>query len=283
MFPVTIYYFPLLKNRGLPHESEKKKEVMLTAYDYQTARYAVEAGVDILLVGDSLGTNVLGYSSVHDVTLSDMLHHTRAVKRGAGTAIVVSDLPYTSMKTPEKCRDHAQSLLENGADMVKIEVETGRAPYLDLLNREKIPFCGHIGFTPQTPGLSVSLQGKTARRATELLSLAKHIEHAGAKYLILELIPYNIAAHITSSVQTPTIGIGAGPYCNGEVQVWYDICGISEKTYRHTQVFAPVGREIRTAFTEYVHAVQHDRFPTIKNAGVAPEETLLTLTGEIHP
>ncbi|MGM0463002.1 MAG: 3-methyl-2-oxobutanoate hydroxymethyltransferase [Fibrobacterota bacterium] len=259
-----------MKNLNYP----ATRTAMLTAYDYPGARYAEKAGIDCILVGDSLGTNILGYETVRDVTIEDMLHHTRAVRRGALHTYIIADLPFQSLYSPDLCLRDAEMLLDCGADAVKIEVEDNKEEHLKLLRAKNIPFCGHIGFTPQTAWLTPSLQGATPERAKELYRFARQVEYYGGEYLILELLPANLAEFITEHSTVPTIGIGSGPHCAGEVQVCLDICGISEKIYRHSHLFAPAGDEIQRAYTRYVRDVKNGNFPTQSNSRTVPQDII---------
>lgn len=251
--------------------------VMLTAYDALVAKIAVRAGVDILLVGDSVGTNVLGYTSIQEVTLEDICHHTAAVRRGAPSTHVMSDLPYEVVYGDVDIVEAARKICSAGADSVKIELEDTRSEMAKKLVDAGFAVCTHIGYTPQTPDLSVSVQGKDERRARELIKLAKESEAVGAFMIVLELIPAQLAQCITQELSIPTIGIGAGPHCSGQVQVCYDITGFSDHAYRHTQVFASAMDAQYAAFQEYTNAVRGTTFPTLKNCASVPESFIESL------
>lgn len=242
-----------------------KKIAMITAYDSPTAKMAIEASADILLVGDSLGTNTLGYDTVREVTVADICHHTAAVRRGAPEAFILSDIPWKAMETPGNCLAAAQRILNSGANAIKIEVEAGREAFLDILAENNIEVCSHVGYTPQTPGLPVTVQGKNLARAIEIVQLAQLSEEHGASMIVLELIPAELADLITDLLTIPTIGIGAGPFCNGQVQVYYDIAGFSDKTFRHAKLYRNAGEELATAFKEYVDEVHDGFFPRMNN------------------
>lgn len=249
-----------------------KKIAMLTTYDYPSAKMAVEAGADVLLVGDSLGTNTLGYDTVRDVTVTDICHHTAAVRRGAPEAYILADIPWEAMETPETCLEAAEEILDNGANAVKIEVEADREEYIDILVANNIAVCSHVGYTPQTPGLPVTVQGKELNRALEIIELAQLSEKHGASMIVLELIPAELAALITERLTIPTIGIGAGPHCSGQVQVYYDIAGFSDRIFRHAKEYSNAGGALAKAFTDYVNEVHEETFPTMDNCASVSQD-----------
>lgn len=244
--------------------------VSLTAYDYPTARILDQCGVDIVLVGDSLGTNVLGYPSVESVTLNDMLHHVRAVKRGVKNAFLLADMPFQTYESPEMSVKTAQVLIEAGADGVKFE---GPLPKVaEALASADVFVCGHLGYTPQTqrkPGV----KGKTATYAAALVKQAIELEQAGASLVVLELIPTEVAEAITGILSIPTIGIGAGSKTSGQILVLNDLVGFTERGFRHSARLAECGKEIAGAVSQYVKSVQGTEFPTHENAiGLQAEE-----------
>lgn len=253
----------------------EKPIAMLTCYDALTAKIAEEAGVDYLLVGDSGGTNVLGYKNVNEVKLDDMIFMTKSVKRAATKCKIITDLPYeTVYKNSENIVANAKKLLDSGADMVKIEVEFETRHTLSLLGAAKIPVCAHIGYTPQTPNLKLSVQGKDAVRARELVEFAKFSQKTGAKMIVLELIPANLAKHISEILDIPTIGIGAGQFCDGQVQVWCDIAGFSPKIYKHSKLFANAKETLLSAFAGYAKEVKNKKFPTEENSSMVDDRLL---------
>lgn len=258
-----------------------KKIAMITTYDYPTAKMAVEAGADVLLVGDSLGPNTLGYESVREVTIHDICHHTAAVRRGAPDAYILSDIPWEAMETPETCLEASKEILNSGANAVKIEVEAGRKEYLALLRDNNIYVCAHVGYTPQTPGLSVTVQGKKIERALEIISYAKLSEEMGANMIVLELIPAELAELLTEMLSIPTIGIGAGPFCNGQVQVYYDIAGFSDKLFRHAKLYHDAGGKLRTSFKEYVDEVHEGFFPRMNNCSSISQELIAEIKSKL--
>jgi 3-methyl-2-oxobutanoate hydroxymethyltransferase len=251
---------------------------MLTAYDYPTARLLDEAGIPLILVGDSLGTVLLGYDSEIRVSMADMLHHTAAVVRGTTRALVVGDMPFLSYATPEEAVENGGRFLrEAGAQAVKIEggVRSGRV--IEALSRSGIPVMGHIGWTPQSRhalGGKVRVQGKTADRARTMLADALAVQEAGAFSIVLELLPEQLAAAITERLRIPTIGIGAGPGCSGQVQVITDLLGMADWQPRHARPFADLRGVILDAARRYAQAVADGTFPAAEQT-VRMEETVL--------
>jgi len=238
---------------------------MLTAYDHPTARILDEAGIPMLLVGDSLGQVLLGYDSTVRVTMTEMLHHTAAVVRGTKRALVIGDMPFLSYSTPEEAVENAGRFLrEAGATAVKIEggVRSGRI--VEALVRAGIPVMGHIGWTPQSQhglGGKVRVQGKSRETARALLSDAVAIQEAGAFAIVLELVPEQLAAVITSRLRIPTIGIGAGAGCSGQVQVVTDLLGLGTFTPRHARTYADLEGSIRAAAVAWAADVASGAFP----------------------
>ncbi len=239
---------------------------MLTAYDYPTARILDAAGIPMILVGDSLGTAVLGYDTTIPVTLADVIHHCRAVVRGAARALIVADLPFMTYHTSqeEALRNAARLIQEGGAQAVKLE---GGATVVETVRRLVacgIPVQGHLGLTPQSVHQlgGHRLQGKTEQAARRLVEDARCLEEAGAFSIVLELIPAPLARTITQSLTVPTIGIGAGPFCDGQVQVLYDLLGMDpEFKPRHVRRYANLADVIRGAVTGYLEDVREGVFP----------------------
>jgi len=237
---------------------------MLTAYDYPTAQILDEAGIPILLVGDSLGQVLLGYDSTVRVTLDEMLHHTRAVARGARRALIVGDMPFLTYATPETALDSAGRFLRDGAQAVKIEGGTRSARTVETLVRAGVPVMGHIGWTPQSQGAlggKVRVQGRSRTQARQLLSDAYSIQEAGAFSIVLELVPEQLAGAITERLSIPTIGIGAGPSCSGQVQVITDLLGLGNFIPRHARPFADLRGTIRVAAESWAAEVAAGTFP----------------------
>jgi 3-methyl-2-oxobutanoate hydroxymethyltransferase len=238
---------------------------MLTAYDYPTAMLLDEAGIPMLLVGDSLGEVVLGYDSTIRVTMAEMLHHTKAVVRGTRRALVVGDMPFLSYASPEDALANAGLFLrEGGAQAVKIEGGVRSARIVEALVKAGIAVMGHIGWTPQARGGmggKVRVQGKSREQARALLHDALAIQEAGAFAIVLELVPEQLATAITERLRIPTIGIGAGPGCSGQVQVVTDTLGWGSFTPRHARHYADLRTTILAAAREYAADVDAGTFP----------------------
>jgi 3-methyl-2-oxobutanoate hydroxymethyltransferase len=238
---------------------------MLTAYDYPTARILDDAGIPMLLVGDSLGQVMLGYETTVSVTMEEMLHHTRAVVRGAHHAIVVGDMPFLSYATPADALENAGRFMRDaGAQAVKIEGGVRSARIVEALVKAGIPVMGHIGWTPQSQhglGGKVRVQGKTREAARTLLADAIAIQEAGAFAIVLELVPEQLASIITSRLKIPTIGIGAGAGCAGQVQVITDVIGLGTFSPKHAKRYADLQGTIETAAREWAADVMAGRFP----------------------
>jgi 3-methyl-2-oxobutanoate hydroxymethyltransferase len=243
-----------------------EKIVMLTCYDYPSARLLDESGIDILLVGDSLADNVLGYETTLPVTLEEMIHHARAVRKGTSHALVVVDLPFMSYQvTPEEAlRSAGRVMKEAGAHGVKLEGGSTFAPTVKKLVNAGIPVMGHIGLTPQSIHLfgGYRIQGRSPASAGKLKQDALTLADAGVFAIVLELVDTEVARAITEACPVPTIGIGSGPYCDGQVLVFHDLFGFyPERTFRHVKRYAEVGREIREAAARFAEDVRTGQFP----------------------
>lgn len=238
---------------------------MLTAYDYPGARLVAEAGIDLILVGDSLGMVVLGYESTVPVTLDDMVHHTRAARRGAPEAFLVADLPFLSYATVEQALAAAARLMKDaGADSVKLEGGDEAVPVVEALVRAGVPVLGHVGLTPQTASAlgGYRLQGKDEASARRILDGAAALERAGCWGVVLELVPAPLARLITDRLSIPTIGIGAGPHCDGQVLVFHDLVGMfSGFTPTFVKRYTEAGAAIREAVARYAAEVRDGSFP----------------------
>jgi 3-methyl-2-oxobutanoate hydroxymethyltransferase len=237
---------------------------MLTAYDYPTAGLVDEAGIPMILVGDSLGQVMLGYETTVRVTMDEMLHHTKAAVRGARRAIVVADMPFLSYATPEDALENAGRFLrEAGAQAVKIEGGVRSARIIEALVKAGIPVMGHIGLTPQAINAigKVRVQGKTRDQARSLLADALAVQEAGAFSIVLELVPGQLAAAITERLRIPTIGIGAGAGCSGQVQVVTDLLGYTDWIPRHARPYANLRGTILGAAEAYRRDVEAGTFP----------------------
>jgi 3-methyl-2-oxobutanoate hydroxymethyltransferase len=265
------------KSAGSSQNPSPAKITCLTAYDYPTARLLDEAGVDILLVGDSLAMVVLGYESTLPVTMEEMLHHTRAVRRGTRHALLVADMPYGSYHDDpvEAVRHAVRFVKEAGAEAVKIEGGERRMDLITRLVEAEIPVMGHIGLTPQSVNAfgGFRVQGKTEEAGDQLLRDARAVEAAGAFAIVLESIPRELAARITATLRIPTIGIGAGPDCDGQVLVINDLLGLSfGHKPKFARRYADVGEIISRAAAEYCRDVQQGRFPLDEESYHLPAE-----------
>jgi len=250
-----------------------EKIATMTAYDAPQARAQAAAGVDAILVGDSVGVNILGYASEREVTLADMIHHTAAVRRGAPDAFVYADLPFATYDTPEQAVKSGLALQKAGADAVKFE---GAFPdIVRALRGAGVPVCGHIGYEPQTGERRV--HGKTLDEAARLRAEAKKLDEAGVYMMVLELVPAELAGLISKEVKAATIGIGAGPGTDGQVLVFPDVLGYTERNFRHNKRYAEVGAAMEVAAAAYVADVKKGIFPTAANCAVMPPEVLAQL------
>ncbi|MDY6903139.1 MAG: 3-methyl-2-oxobutanoate hydroxymethyltransferase [Thermodesulfobacteriota bacterium] len=252
-------------------KQQNEKIVMLTAYDYPTAVFEDRAGVDILLIGDSVGRNLLGYESERDVTMADMLHHVKAVARGASQAYVMADMPFQAAETSDIALENARRFLDAGAHGVKMEGETNMVDQIAHVVAAGIDVCAHIGYTPQTVDRA-AVQGKDFERAKALITVARQLQDAGAEMIVFELIPELLAKEITAVLDIPTIGIGAGRYCDGQVQVYCDILGLSGQVFRHAKAYDDLGTRYQEIFTQYVNEVKALKFPTKDNSAALSEE-----------
>lgn len=238
---------------------------MLTAYDYPTARIIDDAGIPMILVGDSLGQVLLGYESTVRVTMDEMLHHTKAVVRGTRRALVVGDMPFLTYASSEEALENAGRFLrEGGTQAVKVEGGVRSARIIEALVRAGIPVMGHIGWTPQAQhglGGKVRVQGKDRAAARGLLADALAVQEAGAFSIVLELVPAQLAGAITDRLRIPTIGIGAGPECDGQVQVVTDLLGLGDFLPRHARPYADLREIIGTAARAYAADVEAGSFP----------------------
>ena len=238
---------------------------MLTAYDFPSARLVAEAGIDLILVGDSLGMVVLGYGSTLPVTMDDMVHHTKATRRGAPEAFVIADLPFLSYGTPEQALANAARLMkEAGADSVKLEGGVEIVPIIEALARAGVPVLGHVGLTPQTASAlgGYKLQGKDEENARRIMEGALALERAGCWGVVLELVPSPLARLVTERIGIPTIGIGAGAHCDGQVLVFHDLVGLfSGFTPSFVKRYAEAGATIKDAVARYAADVRNGSFP----------------------
>ena len=257
---ITIQDLQKMKRSGQPIP-------VLTCYDYTSAKILDSAGVPVLLVGDSLGMVVLGYDSTLPVTLEMMIHHCKAVSRGAKNALIVIDMPFATYSTADQSmslRNAATALREGGAHAVKIEGGARMAPVVATLVSSGIPVMGHIGLTPQSIHQlgGYKVQGRDDAARNRLIADALELESAGAFAIVLELLPSDLAAIITSKLKIPTIGIGAGRECDGQVQVFHDVFGLYEDFVpKHTKRFSELATTLRDAAKSYVDQVTGKKFP----------------------
>jgi 3-methyl-2-oxobutanoate hydroxymethyltransferase len=240
---------------------------MLTAYDYPTALAMDQAGVDVILVGDSLAMVVLGYENTLPVTMEEMLHHSRAVARGAKSALLIGDMPFMSyqVSVEEATRNAGRFLQQGGMDAIKLEGGRERADAVRSITSAGIPVMGHIGLTPQSINQlgGFRAQGKTAIAARRLVEDALILEEAGCFSLVLESVPARLAELISKRISIPTIGIGAGAGCDGQVLVTHDLLGLFDRfTPKFVKKYADFHHEMQRAFTDYIEDVETRRFPT---------------------
>lgn len=268
---------PTMRKKVTTLTYRQKKErgeiiTMLTAYDYPTAIAMDKAGVDSILVGDSLGMVVLGYENTLPVTMEEMLHHCRAVARGAKTALLIGDMPFMSyqVSVEEATRNAGRFLQQGGMDAVKLEGGRERADAIRSITSAGIPVMGHLGLTPQSVNQlgGFRAQGKTALAAKRLVEDALVLEEAGCFSVVLESVPQRLAELISKKISIPTIGIGAGAGCDGQVLVTHDLLGLFERfTPKFVRKYANFHNEMQKAFADFIEDVETKRFP-------APEHTV---------
>ena len=273
-----------MKNTVVTFRESKGQEklVMLTAYDYSTARVMDMAGVDALLVGDSLGMVMLGYPDTLSVTVDDMVRHCAAVARGAQKALGVCDMPYMSyhVSVEDTVRNAARLMIEGRAQAVKLEGGAEFAAEVRALTRAAIPVMGHLGLTPQSVNAfgGFKVQGKTMAAAQKLLDDARALQEAGAFALVLECVPAPLAERVTQALAIPVIGIGAGAGCDGQVLVWQDMTGMTlSQLPRFVKRFGEVGASLRSAVEAYTREVRAGAFPTEDHCYPLPEGMEKTL------
>ncbi|MEM2878229.1 MAG: 3-methyl-2-oxobutanoate hydroxymethyltransferase [Candidatus Hadarchaeales archaeon] len=267
-------------------KSKGEKLVMVTAYDFPTAAILDAAGVDSILVGDSVGNVVLGYRDTLRVTVEDMIHHLKAVSRGTERALVVGDMPFMSYQASEEdaVRNAGKLFKQGGAEAVKVE---GGGPIIRRIRaivESGMPVMGHLGLTPQWyhqfGGFKV--QGKTGSTARQILDDSVKIERAGAFALVLECIPWQLAKLITEKLEIPTIGIGAGPYCDGQVLVLHDLIGMSDAQHKFSKTYADVRGIISKAVSEFRNDVRSGKFPTLAQSYEMPREEMRKMLSEFR-
>ena len=267
---ITIQDIQTMKEHG-------ERIPMLTAYDYTTAQMIDAAGIPLILVGDSLGMVVLGYDSTVPVTLDDMIHHTKAVVRGAQRALVIGDLPFLTYATPDQALHNAGRMLqEAGCQAVKLEGGMAVASTVQRLTLAGIPVMGHLGYTPQSVHqIGTRVQARQADAARQLIEDALALEQAGAFAIVLELIPDSLARAVSERLRIPTIGIGAGEGCDGQVQVIHDMLGLyTDFVPRHAKRYRSLADEIKAAASEYAAEVRDGAFPTAAHSSKMDEAVL---------
>jgi 3-methyl-2-oxobutanoate hydroxymethyltransferase len=260
-------------------KAKKEKIVMLTAYDYSTAKLVDESGIPLILVGDSLGMVMLGYESTIPVTMDEMIHHTKAVVRGTKQAMIIGDMPFMTYhtSTADALRNAARFIQEGGAQAIKLEGGVAVAETVKRIVECGIPVMGHIGLTPQSVHQlgGHRVQGKTPEAAERLLKDAQALEQAGAFAVVLELIPAPLSKLVTQKLGIPTIGIGAGPDCDGQVQVISDLLGLfSDFVPKHAKQYAKLAGSIKTALADYIAEVKAGKFPTAEHSSTIDESLL---------
>lgn len=261
---ITSADFRTMKNSG-------DKISMVTAYDYSTARLVDESGIDSILVGDSLGMVMLGYPDTLSVTMEDMIHHCSAVVRGAKNALVICDMPFMSYQTSvyDAVKNAGRLIKEGKAAAVKLEGGAEFAEHIKAIVNASIPVCGHLGMTPQSVNAfgGFKVQGKTVEAAKKLITDALALEQAGAFAIVLECVPAELAEYISKLLSIPTIGIGAGVGCDGQVLVYQDLTGIyNDFTPKFVKCYLNAGEMIRNAFVDYNYEVKHGKFPTAEHS-----------------
>lgn len=255
-----------------------QKMVMLTAYDYPVAKALDEAGVDIILVGDSLGMVVLGYDSTTPVTMDDMLHHAKAARRGVRRALLVGDMPFLSLRSTvdDAVKHAARFVQEAGCDAVKVEWKPGIEDATKAIVDAGIPVMGHVGLTPQTAAAEggFGMRGKDAASAARIIGQAIALQEAGCFAMVIECVPDAVAQEITARLAIPTIGIGSGPHCDGQVLVTHDMIGLFERFKpRFVKRYADMAGVIRQAVASYTSDVRSGRFPAAEHTtAMDPQE-----------
>jgi 3-methyl-2-oxobutanoate hydroxymethyltransferase len=266
-------------------KKQGEKIAMITAYDYPMAKLVDEAGMPIILVGDSLGMVVLGYESTIPVTMDEMIHHTKAVVRGTKHALIIGDMPFMTyhISTEDALRNAARFIQEGGAQAVKLEGGETVAEKVSRIVAAGIPIQGHIGLTPQSVHQlgGYKVQGKTAEVAARLLNDAEALEDAGVFSIVLECIPTPLAKLITERVSVPTIGIGAGKHCDGQVQVISDLLGLyTDFVPKHTKQYTKLHESISSSVSDYISEVKAGKFPTSKQSYEMDEAVLAQIEAQ---
>jgi 3-methyl-2-oxobutanoate hydroxymethyltransferase len=274
--PVRVTHLQEMKNNG-------ERIPCITAYDFPMARLADQVGIPLILVGDSLGNVVLGYDTTVPVTMDDMIHHVKAVVRGASDALIVADMPFMSyqVNVDEAVRNAGRLMQEAGAHAVKLEGGKQVAEAVQRMTGVGIPVLGHLGLTPQSVNQlgGFRVQGKTVAEAQRLMDDADALQEAGAFGVVLEAVPGPLAEVITKRLTIPTIGIGAGAGCDGQIQVLHDVLGLGTRTPKHAKRFAELDEVIGAALSAYAGEVHDGRFPTAEHTTEIDDAVLRELLG----
>ena len=253
-------------NSLLEYKTRNQKITVLTAYDYSTAKLFDEEGIDVILVGDSLGMVMLGYENTLKVTMNDMIHHTQAVSRGVKRAMVLTDLPFLSyhISVEESIRNAGRLIQEGGAHAVKLEGGSHVLPQIKGIISAQIPVIGHLGLTPQSIHAlgGYKVQGKTDEKAKKIIEDAYQLQDAGVSAIVLECVPIHLTEVITENLDIPTIGIGAGPTCDGQVLVYQDMLNLYGNSQpKFVKLFADTGSTMRSGVRQYIEEVSNGTFP----------------------
>lgn len=267
-------------------KQDKEKIIMVTAYDYTTAKIMDEAGVNTILVGDSLGMTMLGYEDTLSVTMEDMIHHSAAVARGAKEAFIVTDMPFMSYQTSvyDAVVNAGRLMKEGRAHAVKLEGGLEFAPHIEAIVKASIPVVAHIGLTPQSVNVfgGFKVQGKDLEAAKKLIADAKAVEAAGACMVVLECVPAKLAKLVTEAVQIPTIGIGAGADCDGQVLVYQDLLSLyGSFRPKFVKVFADAGKVMREGITAYIEETRSGAFPAEEHCFKIEDDVISKLLEEM--
>ena len=266
-------------NTLLQQKKDGNKITMLTCYDYSTAKLMEEVGVNTILVGDSLGNTMLGYEDTIQVTMEDMIHHSAAVSRGLKNTLLVCDMPFMSYQTSvyDAVVNAGRLMKEGHANMVKLEGGVEVVPQIEAIVKASIPVCAHIGLTPQSINAfgGFKVQGKTEAAARKLIEDAKAVQAAGATMVVVEAVRAKLATKMTEMLDIPTIGIGAGNGCDGQVLVYQDMLGMfTDYVPKFVRQFANVGEVMKQAFTDYINAVGDGSFPKEENTYKIDDEII---------
>jgi len=274
---VTAPFLKEMKSKG-------EKITMVAAYDYPTAKILDASGIDAILVGDSVGNVVLGHQNTLGVTVDDIVHHLKAVSRGTGRALVVGDMPFMSYQASDEdaIRNAGRLIKEGGGEAVKVEGGGMMIKRVRAIVESGIPVMGHLGLTPQWYHQfgGFKIQGKTESTAKRLMEDAVKLERAGTFALVLECVPWQLAKLITEKLEIPTIGIGAGPYCDGQVMVLHDIIGMTDKVLKFVKTYAKVDKTISKAIGEFKSDVKSGKFPSLSHSFEMPKEEMRKMFAE---